>query len=248
MKIVRIKETDSTNRYVQTLAATHEDTAKLCVRTDYQTAGKGMGCNTWESERGKNLLFSLLVRPQNSNVPVKWQYLYSMCMALAVREAIDEMLGGVGNVRIKWPNDIYIDDRKVSGTLINLTLGGSGIKYIIIGTGVNVNQTLFRSDAPNPVSLQQVVGREFPIDGLLTSILAHFEHYYALLMGGNDDLIVAKYHEQLWRGVGYFPYVDVNGPFEAEIVSVGKDGILQLRRTDGTVSTYEFKEVKAVIN
>lgn len=247
IRYITLQETDSTNRYLMDAAKGGGlDSEDIVVAVaDYQTAGKGCGTNTWESERGKNLLFSILVHP--TAIPVRFQYLLSMAEALAIRDAVAEAAGNSNDVSIKWPNDIYYKDKKISGTLINLNVGGRGIKDLVIGTGINVNQRVFLSDAPNPVSLYNIIGKDYPKDVLLRGIMSRFVECYALLLNGGKEEIVRRYHEHLYRRNGYHRYQDAGGEFEAEIQEVQPDGILVLRRSDGGVSRYEFKEVKFII-
>ena len=150
-KIIHIDETDSTNHWLkshQLIANSPEPTA---IWADYQTAGRGCGTNTWESERGKNLLFSMLIHPEN--LPANKQFQISMAISLAIVDALGQL---VGDLSIKWPNDIYWRNGKIGGILIENTLKGNLIKESIIGVGLNVNQREFHSDAPNPVSLWQI--------------------------------------------------------------------------------------------
>ncbi len=248
MEIIKVSNISSTNDYLLSL-----DTQKeVCITTDFQSAGKGMGTNTWESEAGKNLLFSVLVHPLW--LPVTEQYLLSMAEAIAIHDTLTEVLEPivdaelVGNLTIKWPNDIYWENKKLSGTRIDGNIKGGVLHDLVIGTGININQKFFFSDAPNPVSLYQITGKEFDCDEILKKILAYFAKYQALLRLGDKEKVVKKYHEQLYRRVGIHRYEDSNGAFDAELVRVNDNGIMTLRRTDGTLSDYEFKEVKFVIS
>ena len=166
MEIIKLSDTASTNDYLLGLN-TDQD---LCVVTDYQSAGKGMGTNTWESEPGKNLLFSILLHP--TWLPINKQYLLSMAEAVAIVEVLGK------GFEIKWPNDIYYGDKKLSGTRIDINLQGSTLKDVIIGTGINVNQEVFLSDAPNPISLKNITGQEHDRNTLLRDILERFSIYY----------------------------------------------------------------------
>ena len=243
-----MSDISSTNDYLLGLD-TEED---VCVRTDYQSAGKGMGTNTWESEAGKNLLFSILVHPVWLSVTE--QYLLSMAEALAIHDALTELLEltmGVETIKkltIKWPNDIYWEDKKLSGTRIDGNIKGGVLQDFVIGTGINVNQQRFFSDAPNPVSLYQITGKEYDNDEILNKILEHFAKYQDALKQGDKEKVVREYHERLYRRTGIHRYEDGNGTFDAEIVKVNTNGIMTLRRTDGTLSDYEFKEVRFVIS
>lgn len=247
MEIIKVSDIASTNEYLLGLNTQEE----VCVRTDYQSAGRGMGTNTWESEAGKNLLFSILVHPVW--LPVAEQYLLSMAEAIAIHGALTEILEPVvgaevmSRLTIKWPNDIYWGDKKLSGTRIDGNIKGNVLQDLIIGTGINVNQKSFFSDAPNPVSLCQVAGREFDCDEILDEILLRFVKYQRSLEQGGREEIVRRYHDLLYRRNGIHRYEDGHGTFRAEIVKVGTNGIMTLRRTDGTLSDYEFKEVRFVM-
>lgn len=237
-KIIHIDETDSTNRWLKDwLVAESEMKAKnyLVVVTEYQTAGRGCGSNTWESERGKNLTFSVLIRPQD--MPASLQFHISMAMSLAICEALGTM---VGDLSIKWPNDIYWRDSKIAGMLIEHTLVGAYVKDSIIGVGLNVNQRVFHSDAPNPVSLWQISGHETDRSQLLHSILEAFEQYLL------QDNIREKYLIQLYRRRDFYPYCDKNGAFMARIITVEPDGQLLLCDEEGHERRYFFKEVRFI--
>ena len=123
----------------------------MVVWAEYQTAGRGCGTNQWESERGKNLTFSILIHPKD--LPATQQFHISMAISLAICEALEQY---IGDVSIKWPNDIYWRNGKIGGILIENTLKGSIIMESIIGVGLNVNQRIFKSNAPNPVSMWQI--------------------------------------------------------------------------------------------
>ena len=231
MEIIKLTDTASTNDYLLELNTDRD----ICVVADYQSAGKGMGSNTWESEPGKNLLFSILVHP--IWLPINKQYLLSMAEAVAIVEVLGE------GFEIKWPNDIYYGDKKLSGTRIDINLQGGSLKDVIIGTGINVNQDVFVSDAPNPISLKNITGKEHDRDTLLRAILYHFVYYYNMVREAPDN-VVRLYHEHLYRRTGQHTFADKDGTFQAQIVSVADNGIITLRRTDGSLSHYEFKELR----
>ncbi|MCI6861802.1 MAG: biotin--[acetyl-CoA-carboxylase] ligase [Prevotella sp.] len=241
MEIITLDATTSTNDYLLSLNTERD----LCVVTDYQSAGKGMGTNVWESERGKNLLFSLLVHPLW--LGIQKQYLMSMVQAVSLWEALSDYVENPTLLTIKWPNDIYYKDCKLSGTRIDLNLQGMKIQDMVIGTGVNVNQLQFTGTAPNPVSLSQISGLTYSLSQILSSIIDAFERNYALLRSGAEQYIIRCYHEHLYRRVGMYRYRDIHGEFQAEMVGVASNGILTLRRADGTLSKYEFKELSIVL-
>ena len=231
-EIIHIAETDSTNRWLRERGSEGD----MVVVADYQTAGKGQGTNSWESERGKNLLFSVLYHPQR--IPANRQFHISMAVSLAIADALGEH---IGDVSIKWPNDIYWRNAKICGILIENRLLGQTIRDSIIGVGINVNQRQFHSNAPNPVSLWQIHGHETDLELLLQSILDKFTLYI------NKKEIKTQYLHQLYRRKGFHPYADKEGSFMAEIVDVEDDGHLLLCDDNGQQRRYAFKEVSFVI-
>ena len=246
-KIRYIDETDSTNRWLKSQltadaggAADHfssELGTRAVVVADYQTAGRGCGTNRWESERGQNLLFSMLIHP--TDLPANRQFRVSMAIANSIAKVLSSY---VGQVSIKWPNDIYVGDRKICGILIENSLQGSAISDSIIGVGLNVNQLRFVSDAPNPVSLANLTGRLLDREQLLQQLLEAFDAECADLEG-----VRSRYLPQLYRRTGFHRYRDALSEFSAELLTVEDDGHLLLRNTDGHELRYAFKEVQFVI-
>lgn len=230
-EIIHIDETDSTNRWLREQGEDED----MVVWADYQTAGRGLGKNKWESERGKNLLFSLLLHPQD--IPANKQFAISMQVSLAICEALGER---IGDLSIKWPNDIYWRNAKICGILIENRLQGSHIRDSIVGVGLNVNQRQFHSDAPNPVSLWQICEQATDREQLLNDILKALDHYW-----GKD--VKEQYLSMLYRNKGFHPYADKEGAFMAEIMDVEDDGHLLLRDEEGKGRRYAFKEVQFVL-
>ena len=146
---IHLSETDSTNHRAKSLLLQQEALGAqkeiLLVTTDYQTAGRGQRGNSWEAERGKNLLFSLTVCP--THTPASQQFVLCELISVALCEVLSRYTDGI---RIKWPNDIYHRDHKLSGILIEHDIEGTYIARTIIGIGLNVNQAYFASDAPTP--------------------------------------------------------------------------------------------------
>lgn len=236
-EIIHIDETDSTNRW---LAANRTEGQSPCVVVaDYQTAGRGCGTNKWESERGKNLLFSILFHP--TEIPVNKQFVVSMAVANSIATVVAKYVTSQA-VSVKWPNDIYVGDKKICGILIENRLQGGVIKDSIIGVGLNVNQLCFVSDAPNPVSMANITGRQFDRKQLLQELLEAFQQEWADLEGVRE-----RYLQQLYRRKGFFRYRDAYGEHTAEIVTVEADGHLVLQDVDGRTNRYAFKEIQFVI-
>lgn len=236
-KLIRLSETDSTNRYLRDYTPAADEVLTVCV-ADYQTAGRGCGSNTWESERGKNLTFSVLTHPTGL-APAR-QFMLSMAGALALKQVLDSL---VDDITLKWPNDIYWRDRKLSGTLIETSVSGSTIRDCIFGIGLNVNQHQFLSDAPNPVSLCQILGHEVATEPLLQHIIESFEAWMQILADGGEAHILNNYRNSLYRKEGYHRYRDQEGEFEAQFVDIEPDGHLLFRDRQNLLRRYAFKEV-----
>ena len=236
-KIIHIAETDSTNRWLKDYPPPLPAGEDVVVVAEFQTAGKGCGSNSWESERGKNLTFSMLIHPEG--LPANEQFHITEVVSVALCETLEPIINK--KVAIKWPNDIYVGDRKICGILIENRLQGSAIKDSIIGIGLNVNQRVFLSDAPNPVSLYQLMGQETDLDALLQHFLEVFERI-ALRPTVNTD-----YRARLYRKGIPALYEDGSGRFKATLTDVQNDGRLVLHDETGEKRTYAFKEVQFIV-
>ncbi len=216
------------------------------VATYCQTAGRGQRGNSWESEPNKNISFSILLRP--NNIIARQQFFISEAVSVAIVNTLNRYISN-HRVAIKWPNDIYVDDLKICGILIENTLCGSNISQSIVGVGINVNQRKFLSDAPNPISIIHYTNAEISLDDILCEvteeILAIVNHYDTTQ---EFDILHKEYCENLWRNNGYYPYTTPNGEqFDARIENVAPDGTLTLCDTQNTSRSFAFKEVQAIL-
>lgn len=248
MNFIRLVETHSTNDYLKQYSKEMDDGAATVAIAEYQTSGRGAGKNSWESAPGKNLTFSILIHPVY--VKPSEQFLISMAISNAVTKTVAHLQwhqNAQMQCKVKWPNDVYIGKSKICGILIENTLSKDRIKNSIIGVGLNVNQTEFFSDAPNPGSLKQFLGHDVDREDLLSHLIDEFERQMMTLAHGQEDTVREEYGENLFRKEGMHLYRDKNGEFEAEIESIEDDGHLILRDTDGKHRRYGFKEVEFVI-
>ena len=246
MNVRRIhrNEVTSTNTYVKELLSEGIELPDMTVvEADFQTGGRGQQDNHWESERGKNLTFSLVCHP--TFLQAVDQFVLSQAIAVAVWHTLSDL---TESISIKWPNDIYWNDKKICGTLIECNLAGSTIKDCIIGTGINVNQTVFTSDAPNPVSLAQIIGFTLNRQHILDSVIQQFKELYEELKDGKIEKLKDEYMQHLYRREGFHLYQEPDGePFEAEIMDVESNGHLVLRRHNGGLKKYELKQLKYIL-
>lgn len=241
--LIHLCETDSTNTYLEKLSAQKQLDNFTTVISDFQYQGHGQGSNVWESENEKNLLFSFILYPNFCEA--NKQFHLSQLISLAIKETLDQYTDGIS---IKWPNDIYWNDRKIGGILIENRLGEGRIKDCVIGVGLDVNQRVFHSDAPNPVSLYQILGHDTDRQPLLVQVVERFDHYYRAIENGDYATIAAGYMSYLYRLRGFHTYRDAGGTFEAALVEVEDDGHLVLRDREGRIRSYAFKEVEIIIS
>ena len=279
-KVIHIDETDSTNAWLRSLCSKEsrnlgmplrggcakgsreknprfqyslDKNLSLAIVAEYQTAGKGCGSNTWESERGKNLTFSVLLHP--TEIRANWQFRISEAVSVALCETLERYFRPLSpsagsldsreqEVAIKWPNDIYVGDRKICGILIENRLKGSTITDSIVGIGLNVNQSEFRSDAPNPVSIFQLTGEETDREALLQAFLQELSK----AMEMDPETLAQSYRSRLYRREGMHRFSDSQGEFEAKVLNVLDDGRLVLLDSEGKARMYAFKEVQFCIN
>lgn len=242
--MVYLDSTPSTNGAARQLLAEQQVAHGTVVYTHCQTAGRGQRGNTWEAEPGANVTMSMILRPQG--VAAAEQFFISECVALAVADVVAQALGynASDEVCVKWPNDIYVGDRKIAGILIENSLQGSAIESSIAGIGVNVNQRIFVSDAPNPVSLFQLTGRMYNVEQLIEDIADNILNN----LQRSPLEVHAEYKGRLWRRDGYHCYSTPDGlRFDACIGDVAPSGLLLLRPVDGEPKWFAFKEVSAVI-
>lgn len=239
---IELEETTSTNSFLSALCDKQAVADLTCVYTAFQSQGRGQRGNSWESEAGMNLLFSFVVYP--NSLEAHRQFLLSQVTALALYEVLSIY---ADEISIKWPNDIYWRDKKLCGTLIENDLTGIYVSRSISGTGVNLNQRAFTSDAPNPVSLTQITGQSYDKTEILQQIMQRVAFYYGLLEAGDDATIARRYKSALYRRDGYYPYADSTGTFRARIIGIEPIGKLVLEDESGLKREYMFKEVSFII-
>ena len=237
---------DSTNSFLQAYTPTGDELLTVATAA-YQTAGRGQGSNKWESEAGSNVTMSVLSR--GCGVKAGSAFLLSMAGALAVKRGIEALNDEIRErgLRVKWPNDIYWGDDKVSGTLIESKIGGELVKRVVFGIGINVNQKRFHSDAPNPLSLCQIVGHEWNREEVMESVVNELWKLLKTLSDGDYESVRTAYLEALYRREGYHAYADENGTFQAETAGLTDEGRLLLQREDGSLRAYGLKEVRFLI-
>ncbi|MDE5790926.1 MAG: biotin--[acetyl-CoA-carboxylase] ligase [Muribaculaceae bacterium] len=242
IEYVTLPEAGSTNTWCREHAS--ELSAPVVVRAVAQSAGRGQRGNSWESAPGQNLTFSILWHPEG--VAPAEQFSISEAVALGVVAYL--RLRGI-EAKVKWPNDLYVGDRKICGILIEHSLLGSMLERSVIGVGINVNQEEFLSDAPNPVSMRQLTGRTFELPVELTVIVEEIASCLEVISTADGrEKLHSNFLKCLWRGDGEeYPFRDVkeNRLFTGVIEGVEPAGFLLVRsKEDGELKKYAFKEVE----
>ena len=250
MKKIKWHRSDSigsTNTYLRELGGGDPAYDYEVAVATFQTAGRGQKGNSWESEAGKNLLFSILAHP--GNLKVREQFYISEAIALAVSDNVMDVIGPgcAADVSVKWSNDVYWKDYKMAGILIENTLQGDRILDTVVGVGLDVNQEVFVSDAPNPISLKNITGREFDLNALLNDIIDRFIGYMEHPADKRPEVDQA-YRDRLYRREGYHKFRDEKGQFLANIEGIRPDGCLMLLTDKGEHRVYEFKQVQFILN
>jgi BirA family biotin operon repressor/biotin-[acetyl-CoA-carboxylase] ligase len=246
--LIQLEQTDSTNCYLTSLCDERQDEVEqfTVVMADYQSAGKGQRGNSWESEAGANLTFSFVLYP--SFLSAKRQFVISQIVSLGVVNALRKYVNE--GVSIKWPNDIYYYDKKICGMLVEIYLEGTNLGRCICGIGLNVNQEVFLSDAPNPISLCEIIGRKVDRMTLLQDVMEEIRSLYSQLQEGDEDMgksLAVNYFQQLYRKKGYHRYKDKDGEFSAKLLMVEPDGRLVLEDEGQRQRSYLFKEIQYII-
>jgi BirA family transcriptional regulator, biotin operon repressor / biotin---[acetyl-CoA-carboxylase] ligase len=232
------KRLKSTNLYATSLLAQERATTPMWVRAGNQFAGKGQGNHTWISEPGKNLTGTLVVSPEK--LSGSDQFILSMTFSLAAADFLGLFSG---DIRIKWPNDLYSGDKKIGGILIENAIMGSWVDHAILGIGINVNQTDFPREIPNPVSLKSLNRITYDLVEIEDLLIEAFKNRYQLVESGNLNGIREDYLEKLYRFGEFTDYQTDNKIFRAKITGVNQFGHLILEDEQGLMRSFAFQEV-----
>ena len=238
--LIRKNELHSTNNFALELIKTQKPSGGTVVLTLSQTKGRGQRTNVWESELGKNLTISIILTPEF--LPIARQFQISLVVSLGV---YDYLCNYLKKVNIKWPNDIYVEDEKIAGVLIEHSIMGSVLSHSICGLGLNINQVKFVSDAPNPTSLAICTGKEYDLDQELTKLLNCIENRYFQLEDNKSDQLEKDYLNALYWMKEKHQFLDEKGQFEGEIIGITEYGQLRIKAMDEE-RIYNFKEVSFI--
>ena len=238
-RVVHLVEADSTNNYALNLVRTEYVPDGTIVRADYQHSGRGEAGNQWRSQAGKNLTFTLVLKPPG--MQAVHQFRLNKMVSLAI---YDFLARHVQNVSIKWPNDIMIGDAKVGGVLIENNLKGAYIQNCFIGVGLNINQVEFPA-MPYPVSsLQLESGQAFDLDLALMQLSELIQARYLKLLATKNENLKGEYLRRLYRYNKWYLFDDKIEQFKGRIIGVEPTGRLVVERENRTQYSYAHKEIR----
>jgi len=237
--ILYFENLPSTNTHALTMLKTGDVSEGTVVRAAFQSSGRGQAGNKWESEKGKNLLFSIILKP--TFIQPADQFLVSMSVSLGITDFLDKY---ITDVKIKWPNDIYVKSDKIAGILIENSIIDNSITSSVVGIGLNINQKIFPEKSFNAVSLTAVTGREHDCDKSLSELLEAVEKRYFSLRNREADMIRSNYLSRLYRLNDWSLFTDAKGEFHGRITDVKNEGFIVIEDNTGILRNYSFKEVE----
>lgn len=239
-RIIKLDQVDSTNNFAMGLLKGMPLEEGAVITTSRQTRGKGQRGNSWESQPGQNVTCSVVLRPTFLD-PAE-QFDLTRTISLALTDVLNDLIPQ-REIRIKWPNDMFIGDGKIAGILIENIITGSQISYSVVGIGFNVNQLEFLSGGQNATSLHKITGQTFNVDGILKMICAAIEVRYLQLRSKNVEKLKQEYFTRLFKAGTLTRFTDFNTVFEATIVDVTREGLLVLKDKNGNDRKFAMKEV-----
>lgn len=240
--IVWIENTESTNSYCFNYINKNDIVEDITfIITQKQTAGKGQQNNKWESQDFKNLTFSIILKPIHINAGD--QFIVSQIVSLSV---LDYLTHYIKDVIIKWPNDIYVKNKKISGILIEHLIMGMEINFSVCGVGININQNKFISDAPNPISLNQITQKEYNLEIEIEKFYTIFENNLNLAYESAQN-INTRYLDNLLGYQQKREFIANSTKFKGKIIGVSEFGQLLIEKECGTIQQFAFKEVEFII-
>ncbi|MEA3495152.1 MAG: biotin--[acetyl-CoA-carboxylase] ligase [Bacteroidota bacterium] len=238
-KIIKLDEVDSTNKYAIKELKENRLNERDVVFTQFQTFGKGYGANVWESKKNKNLLFSIIFKPDF--ISPSGIFLISKIVSLSIKRFVQKYVKE--DVFIKWPNDIYVEDKKIAGILIYNELSSESISFSISGIGLNINQVSFSEALPNPVSLKILTKENHNIDTCLQELIKEIDRFYSIAKNGFIEKIANEYLNSMYLLEKEHIFKDENGnKFNGKIKGISEEGFLLVETKSGT-GKYDFKEI-----
>lgn len=228
----------STNQVAGEILVKEKPHEGTIILTENQQAGKGQRGASWESNPGENLTFSIILYP--SFLLIKHQFYLNIIVSLAVAGALRKHIGH--GIKVKWPNDIYVGDKKICGILIENGLRGTQIEHTVVGIGLNVNQLEFKSE--KATSLSEMTLEQYDLNVVFNEVIQNVEKHYLLLKSGQLERIKSLYLDNLYW-INETHLFDANGVFSGQIVDVNESGKL-IVESNHVKHSYDIKEIAFV--
>lgn len=237
-----LAKVDSTNVYAMNLLSKSTPIEGTVIYTDNQYAGRGQIGSKWESPIGKNITFSIILYP--NFLPIHQQFKLNQAVSLAVYDLISQYVFPLEKLKIKWPNDIYIDNKKAGGILIENKIKGVLLGHSVIGIGLNINQNSFSPDLSNPTSLLLETGRENDIYDMMGQLCEQLEFRYLQLKAQKYELLDQDYQQVLYGFQEWRTFLLPNSEqeFKGKIIGINEQGKLIIQTAQQRY-TFAFKEV-----
>jgi BirA family transcriptional regulator, biotin operon repressor / biotin---[acetyl-CoA-carboxylase] ligase len=239
--IIFLPTCHSTNDISAEMLQNNDITEGLLVYTDFQTKGRGQRGNTWMGNAGENIMASIILKPAFLNA--QNQFNLNIAFSVSLYQTFEPLIGNA--FKIKWPNDLYYNEQKIGGVLIENTISGQNLSYSIIGFGINVNQINFEN--LNATSLKNIRGKDFHIDILYETILENFEKCYDDLKNGQIEKLKEIYLSILFGMKETRSFKKGNETFQGKIIGISENGKLQIFM-DSYTQDFDFKEISFVFN
>ena len=242
--IVHIPEVESTNTHALNLYNAQKLKEGDIIFTYNQLQGRGQAANDWESQKGKNLTVSIVLEPTMINASD--QFIITQLVSLSIYDTLFTYLPSI-DLKIKWPNDIYYGNNKLGGVLVQNIIAGNDISASIIGIGININQDVFMSDAPNPISLKLITGNEYDIETILDELANAISKNYELMNDiAGSNVFKDSYMSKLYHYNSFSAFKDKDGIFTGKIIDIDEIGRLVIEDNFGIPRSYMFKEVEFI--
>jgi BirA family biotin operon repressor/biotin-[acetyl-CoA-carboxylase] ligase len=240
MKVVKLDAINSTNNYLKMVSKDVKTVNWTVVTAEHQTLGRGQMDTIWDSEKGKNLVCSILI--QFKTLKSLDQFYLNCAVSLGIYGALDKY--DIPNLKVKWPNDIMSGSKKVCGILIENTLVNDRISNTVIGIGLNVNQENFSNDLPKAISMKQILGIHFNRDEILESLVACIQEQIEFLQQKDFKLLHANYEKVLFQHGEIHVFENKQQKkFMGKILGVTDKGCLLVEQENDVINEYNFKEI-----
>ena len=243
MRILKLHTTTSTNSYLKEWIRTNTPDNFTIALADKQTQGRGQRGNSWHSEKGKNLIFSIFIKINQFNIDRQFEFNQAISLAI-----VSVLKNYHHSIQIKWPNDIMADDHKIGGILIENTVSNSTLKHSIVGIGLNCNQTKFPAIIPNASSLKNLLNKDIDLEELFLEISKSIKKHITILEKNSRGYFKQEYLENLflWQKLAWYQDPNQN-KFKGKIVGISAEGKLQIELNSKEIKEFDFKEIKFLL-